>query len=80
MHLAYSFKIMARLPWDSPIELFRSSLPYSQASWNFHTRGLDAAWTKWTEHTLTDGQTITERVKTVRPGHSGVKVKVTEGV
>ncbi len=61
MKLAYTFKILAALGTDAPVELHRSLRPYSPRVWAVVTRELDQAWTCWCEYTLADKHTLTPR-------------------
>ncbi len=61
--LAYEFKILAALPGDAPIELYRSRYPYRPAMWHAITDDLSPEWETWLEYPLKDHQTLTERPK-----------------
>ncbi len=72
----YNYRILAALPGDSPVELFRDTRPYSQAAWNFVTRELDRAWECWAEYTLADKHCLTERPPIRQYKPPGPKLRV----
>jgi hypothetical protein len=59
----YKFRIMGCLPGDTPIEIHRSDVKYSQSLWNRHTRGFAAEWTLWSEHPMEDRLCISPRIR-----------------
>lgn len=59
----YTYRLMACLPGDTPIEIHRSPKQrLSMRDWQFWTRGLSDAWEVWAEYTLGDKQTLTPRI------------------
>lgn len=61
MTARYSFRIMAHLPDQAPVELFRSAQKYSQYYWSFVTRDLSPEWCPYLEETTKDKETIAGR-------------------
>lgn len=76
MILPYSFRVMAALPGQEPVELLRRKTNYCQADWLFATRDLSPEWTCWTEHTTPDKDTITSRPKVREPHVHAVAEKL----
>ncbi len=63
MKLQYTFKILAALPNQEPIELYRSRYPYRPTMWHAITDDLSPEWECWLEYPLKDHQTLTDRPK-----------------
>ncbi len=59
---AYAVRIMAALPNQEPVELFRTNRTLHPHDWRFWTNDLSPDWELWTEHRLPDRQCITPRI------------------
>jgi len=67
MSPAYLWRIVARLPDQEPVEVYRSNVRYAQKVWDFYTRDMSQAWTVWMEQTLGERACLTPRIKINSP-------------
>ncbi len=63
----YSVRIMAALPGQEPVEMFRTNRTLHPHDWRFWTNDLSPDWELWTEHRLPDRQCISSRPAIKRP-------------
>ncbi len=68
---AYNVRIMAALPNQEPVELFRTNRTLHPHDWRFWTNDLSPEWSCWTEHRLPNHRCISSRP---RPGYQPAKV------
>lgn len=57
----YVARIMARLPGQEPVELWRTSKPLRQSDWRYWTEDLSPIWSKWVEKVIPKKQLISPR-------------------
>jgi len=69
LNAPYTFRIMACLPNEQPVELFRARRHYQQADWEFWCRDLLDRWHCWVETRTPDKKTVTDRPRIKH--HSG---------
>ncbi len=62
MSAGYSFRILAALPSQEPVEIMRSKAVFTMRHWYEWTREMDSVWECWLETVMPNKFTVSPRI------------------